>query len=206
MEDTKEISINSRVMTIEDFASMSTEQLLGWWIFDQEATMIEKPTQEQCIAMMASYDAYGREGVASILAERGYVTENDPVKMISLPAAKGMLSKMKNEDNYSTFYVEFIKRSTGELRKMRCRFGVKKHLKGGTQNYEPREHDLLSVWDFDAEPRFNKEEQEQIKAGKLEPRKSGDYRSINLTDLIRISMQGRKYVVEENIHLVPKLP
>ncbi len=47
------------------------------------------------------------------------------------------------------FSVQFIKRSTGELRKMRCRTGVKKHLKGGTKAYSTKVHDLLTVFDMD---------------------------------------------------------
>ena len=33
--------------------------------------------------------------------------------------------------------VEFTKRTTGEVRQMNCRLGVKKHLKGGEQAYDP---------------------------------------------------------------------
>ena len=48
------------------------------------------------------------------------------------------------------FSVEFIKRSTGELRKMTCRLGVKKHLKGGSKAYNPKKHNLLTVFDMQA--------------------------------------------------------
>lgn len=48
------------------------------------------------------------------------------------------------------FAVTFTKRSTGELRHMRCRTGVKKHLKGGIRAYNPNEHKLLPVFDMDA--------------------------------------------------------
>jgi hypothetical protein len=47
------------------------------------------------------------------------------------------------------FSVEFIKRTTGELRRMVCRLGVKKHLKGGTAAYDAKEHNLLTVFDME---------------------------------------------------------
>mgnify|MGYP000021997382 CR=1 FL=1 len=48
------------------------------------------------------------------------------------------------------FHVEFIKRSTGELRKMRCRLGVTKHLKGGGKAYSAKAKKLLTVFDMEA--------------------------------------------------------
>lgn len=47
------------------------------------------------------------------------------------------------------FSVEFIKRTDGSLRRMVCRLGVKKHLKGGTAAYDAKEHDLLTVFDME---------------------------------------------------------
>ncbi len=46
------------------------------------------------------------------------------------------------------FSVKFIKRSTGELREMVARRKVTKHLKGGQLNYNPKEHNLLTVFEF----------------------------------------------------------
>ena len=48
------------------------------------------------------------------------------------------------------FSVEFIKRSTGELRTMTARIGVKKHLNGGYKSYNPGQHNLLTFFDMDA--------------------------------------------------------
>lgn len=45
------------------------------------------------------------------------------------------------------FAVQFEKRTTGELRKMLCRTGVKAHLRGGPQAYDPAAKGLLCVWD-----------------------------------------------------------
>jgi len=48
------------------------------------------------------------------------------------------------------FSVEFIKRTTGDLRRMTCRLGVTKHLKGGERAYSATEKQLLTVFDMEA--------------------------------------------------------
>lgn len=53
--------------------------------------------------------------------------------------------------NGAIFSVEFIKRRNGELRKMICRMGVKKHLRGGDKVYDPKQHNLLTVFDMEKE-------------------------------------------------------
>ena len=75
------------------------------------------------------------------------------------------------------FYVEFIKRSTGELRKMRCRMGVKKHLKGGGRAYNPAKKNLLSVFDMDAR----------------------GYRSIPLEGIQRLSVGGQHFDFDRRV-------
>lgn len=45
------------------------------------------------------------------------------------------------------FTVEFVKRTTGELRKMNCRTGVKKGVKGVGKLYNPEEKGVVVVWD-----------------------------------------------------------
>jgi len=46
------------------------------------------------------------------------------------------------------FSVLFVKRTTGELREMVCRQGVKKHLAGGEAAYNFNEKGLLPVFDM----------------------------------------------------------
>ena len=48
------------------------------------------------------------------------------------------------------FNVEFIKRTTGELRSMTCRRGVTKGLKGGKKAFSDAGKNLLTVWDMSA--------------------------------------------------------
>jgi hypothetical protein len=47
------------------------------------------------------------------------------------------------------FRVDFIKRTTGELRTMLCQFGVKKHLKGGKAAYNPSKKNLFFIYSSD---------------------------------------------------------
>ncbi len=49
----------------------------------------------------------------------------------------------------SIFSVEFVRRTDGNLRKMVCRLGVKKHLKGSSKSYDPKKHNLLTVFDME---------------------------------------------------------
>lgn len=80
---------------------------------------------------------------------------------------------IKNTDG-KIFTVTFVKRTTGEIRVMNCRLGVTKHLKGGTQSYDPSEYDLLTVFDM------------QKKA----------YRSISLDTIISVKISNTSYVTE----------
>ena len=60
------------------------------------------------------------------------------------------LSNLQNlVSDGSIFSVEFIKRTDGGLRKMVCRLGVKKYLKGGSKAYDTRKHNLLTVFDME---------------------------------------------------------
>lgn len=86
--------------------------------------------------------------------------------------AKRLLKSLKRKHYQKFFAVEFIKRTDGTLRHMRCRLGVFKHLKGGPRAYDPKAHGLLTVF---------------------EPEKG--YRSIPLDSLRAITLEGRKYAV-----------
>ena len=70
------------------------------------------------------------------------------------------------------FYIEFIKRSTGELRKMRCRKGVKRYLKGGSKSYNPKAKNLITVFDMD----------------------KGAYRSIPVEGVQCLTVSGQSFV------------
>jgi hypothetical protein len=69
------------------------------------------------------------------------------------------------------FSVTFVKRTTGEIRQMVCRLGVKKHLKGGEKAFDDAEHRLLTVFDV-------------VKK---------DYRSIACESITDIRLAGEEY-------------
>jgi hypothetical protein len=71
------------------------------------------------------------------------------------------------------FSVEFTKKD-GTLRKMVCRLGVKKHLKGGELKYSPEDFNYLTVFDLQSE----------------------EYRTINVNTLKSITFEGIKYDIE----------
>ena len=68
--------------------------------------------------------------------------------------------------NGRIFSVEFVKKDC-TLRKMICRTGVTKHLKGGELPYDPIDKGLLSVFDMSVQ----------------------DYRMINLRTIKSISLE-----------------
>jgi hypothetical protein len=85
-------------------------------------------------------------------------------KMTSLQMVEGARSGR-------IFTVEFIKRTTGELRTMVCRRGVRKGLTGKGMSYDPLSKALLTVWDV----------------------QKGAYRMISLDRLVRLRMGKRTY-------------
>ena len=76
------------------------------------------------------------------------------------------------ENKGHVFSVVFLKKD-GSIRKMQCRFGVKKHLKGGKLAFNPLERNLLVVFDMQKEA----------------------YRMINLETISNINMKGVEYNV-----------
>ena len=77
------------------------------------------------------------------------------------------------ENKSNIFSVVFLKKD-GSIRRMLCRFGVKKHLKGGKLKFNPLERNLLVVFDMQKEA----------------------YRFINLDTLEKIRIKGREYEIK----------
>ena len=92
------------------------------------------------------------------------------MKTIERKKILNLLTAKKN----SIFSVVFLKKD-GTIRKMLCRFGVKKHLKGGKLAFNPLERALLVVFDMQKEA----------------------YRMINLETLMSINMKGVEYRVKD---------
>ncbi len=81
-----------------------------------------------------------------------------------------MAHKLIQSTNGKVFSVVFTKKD-GSEREMTCRLGVKKHLKGGELAYDPKEYDLVSVFDMSAE----------------------GYRMVNMATLRQIKVDGEAY-------------
>lgn len=75
-------------------------------------------------------------------------------------------------DTTHIFGVTFIKKN-GDVRDMNCMLGVKKHLRGGEQAYDPAEYNLLTVFDVQKK----------------------DYRNINFAQLVKAKIDGVQYEV-----------
>lgn len=75
--------------------------------------------------------------------------------------------------------VTFIKRTTGELRRMNCRIGVHSRLRGGEwangMAGRPRDHYLLVVHDVQKD----------------------EYRSIPVENIISLTIAGQTYLTED---------
>ena len=72
------------------------------------------------------------------------------------------------------FFAEFVKRTSGETRRMTCRLGVKSYLKGGSLSYSPKAKKLVVVFDMDKH----------------------NYRMINLEGLKKLSIGKEHYEVK----------
>lgn len=74
------------------------------------------------------------------------------------------------------FSVTFTKKD-GTIRKMVCRLGVRKYLKGGEMKYSPQARNMLVVYDIQKE----------------------DYRMINFDTITELKSQGVIYKIERSL-------
>ena len=103
------------------------------------------------------------------------------VEIVTADRIKEIASSIDHNEN-TIFSVVFIKRTTGEFRKMTCRRNVKKYLAGGKAAYNFKDHDLLPVFDI------NKQQEADHK---------GAYRSINLNALKELKLHGHVYRTQD---------
>lgn len=80
------------------------------------------------------------------------------------------IQKLRKLVGNKFFSVDFIKKN-GDLRSMKCRLGVTKHLKGGELTYLPEEKGMIVVFDM------------ELKA----------YRTININTIQRFKVDGIEY-------------
>lgn len=108
-----------------------------------------------------------------------------------------LLKELVGPEGYF-FSVHFIKRTTGELREMNCRFGVKSRLRGGQAAYNAKEKNLLCVFD----PRAENKKEPKLEDGTY-PR-TGDYRSIAVENLTYFRAHGVAFnVMDGKLYRAP---
>ncbi len=78
---------------------------------------------------------------------------------------------LKETSNKKVFSVTFVKRTTGELRKMNAMRGVMKGVKGVGHSFNPSEKGLLCVYDM----------------------KKKDFRFVNLNDVISFKANRKSF-------------
>lgn len=93
--------------------------------------------------------------------------------IISKETAKKLIYDTLSQNSGTIFSVQFIKKD-GTIRDMTARLGVKKHLKGGVQPYNPEDFNLITAFDM-------------VKK---------DYRSISIDTLLKIKLSGQTFEVK----------
>jgi hypothetical protein len=81
------------------------------------------------------------------------------------------------------FGVQFVKRTTGEIRDMTASFRIKAGVNGKGLKFDPSQHRLMTVHDM------------QLASQGFEPKACK--RMINLDTLQRVKFQGREFIVSE---------
>lgn len=90
------------------------------------------------------YNSNGVHGALEAIAK--LEAANDDLYEPQPPTPLSIGELMAKVESGKIFGVSFIKRTTGELRTMSCRLGVKKFLHGGKMAYSPAEKKLLTVF------------------------------------------------------------
>ena len=91
----------------------------------------------------------------------------------------------------SFFTVKFEKRTTGEIRTMNARLGVKRGVTGVGMAYKPSEKNLIACYDVEKAKEMKAQGMDDVTAAKK------SYRMINLEGIIDLTVKGQSYTVEK---------
>jgi len=105
------------------------------------------------------------------------------VHIISKMEAKQILDSYPSDG--TIFTVTFMKRGGG-LRKMNCRKGVKKGVKGVGLGYDPKKHNLVPVYDV----------QKAIELKKIGETEKKAFRMISVEGILSMTIKGVSYTVK----------
>jgi len=97
-----------------------------------------------------------------------------PARRMYQPISKADAVNKMSKSKGQIFTVHFYKRSNGELRKMNCRTGVGKAVKGVGLNYSRKDHNLFGVFDM----------------------QKGEHRSVNLDAMVSLAIDGELYSID----------
>ena len=87
------------------------------------------------------------------------------------------------------FRVTFVKRTTGEVRNMRARLGVKRGVTGVGMAYNPKSKNLMACYDVQKAQEMKAQGLDEVEAAKK------SYRMINLDDILSLKVGGVAYSV-----------
>ena len=109
------------------------------------------------------------------------------MKLINAQTAAQLIEGTRAQG--SIFTATFTKRTTGEVRTMQARLGVKRGQVGGTLGYSPKAHDLISVYDVENAKAMKAQGMDDATAAKK------SYRMISADALISLTVAGQAYSV-----------
>lgn len=87
------------------------------------------------------------------------------------------------------FRVTFVKRTTGEVRNMRARLGVKRGVTGVGMAYKPSEKNLLACYDVEKAQEMKAQGMDDETAAKK------SFRMIDLNSIMNMTVSGQAYQV-----------
>ena len=112
---------------------------------------------------------------------------SNDMKLINAQTAANLIEGTRAQG--SIFTATFTKRTTGEVRTMQARLGVKRGQVGGTLGYSPKAHDLISVYDVENARLMKAQGMDDETAAKK------SYRMISADALISLTVAGQSYSV-----------
>ena len=160
-----------------DFGNRQGYSRARQFFIDSDLPESEKETVRNALHEAADtnqgwhYNSNGVRGAIKAITELDAANDDsfNPEPPKSLTAAQ--LTEKVSDGRI--FGVSFIKRTTGELRTMSCRLGVKKFLRGGKLSYTSAVKQLFTVFSM----------------------RDKGYRCIPLDAIQRVSVSGQKYQV-----------
>ena len=109
------------------------------------------------------------------------------MKLINAETATNLLESTRAQG--SIFSVTFVKRTTGDVRTMNARLGVKKGVTGVGMAYNPKSKNLMACYDVQKAQEMKAQGLDSVEAAKK------SYRMINLDDILSLKVGGVAYSV-----------